>query len=142
MKGQQTIDNKKCTCQCNGINHGKALKKTSTAGNWEQIFYYKGYGLHPSKCGLKIVKETENVTVILTELTDNPGTSVTNCIEEIATQVYQQFLKDTPVEKIRWIEHYPPSGIFEETFDEVVLDWDGEKFSHPRWRRLSSPVNL
>jgi len=74
--------------------------------------------------------------VVLTELPDNTGTSVTNCVEEIATQVYHTFLKGTPIEHIRWIEHYPPRGKWEETFDEVTFDWDGETFSHPRWRRL------
>jgi hypothetical protein len=78
--------------------------------------------------------------VTLTELPDNPGTSVTNCVEEIATQVYHTFLKGTPIENIRWIEHYPPRGEWEETFDEVAFDWDGETFSNPRWRRLQEGV--
>jgi len=130
---------KRCTCQCGGRNHGKNRGKNQTplaTGDWGQVFSYLGFGLHPSRCGLKIVREGDRVTVTLTELPDNPGTSVTNCVEEIATQVYHTFLKGTPIDKIRWIEHYPPRGEWEETFDEVTFDWDGETFSHPRWRRL------
>jgi len=128
---------RKCTCRCGGRNHGKSRGNTqdSLACDWGQIFSYLGLGLYKSRCGLKIVRENDRVTVILTELPDNPGTSVTNCVEEIATQVYHRFLKGTPIDKIRWIEHYPPRGEWEETFDEVSFDWDGETFSHPRWRR-------
>lgn len=100
------------------------------------VYHYKGFHGFPSKCGVDIVKH-DTFTVILTELPDNPGTSITNMIETLATIIYHQFLNGVPVEKIIWIEHYPPSIHREETFDEVTFEWDGKYFFSPRWKRIS-----
>lgn len=43
--------------------------------------------------------------VIATELSDNPGVSVTNFAEGLATLVCRRFSIDP--EKLIWIEHYP-----------------------------------
>lgn len=106
----------------------------------DTIFYYKGFVGCKSKCGLTITKEGKKVTVILTELPSNHGTSVTNMIEDLATMIYWQFLKDVPVENIEWIEHYPPTDSLNlpETFDRVVMKWDGKQFSHPQWKRIKT----
>lgn len=45
------------------------------------------------------------VVVIATELADNPGISVTNWAEHLATQVCQRL--DLDARKLVWIEHYP-----------------------------------
>ncbi len=60
--------------------------------------------------------------VIVSELPDNPGTSVTNAIEQIAAEVidaHSLALERVPV----FVEHYPPeaTGRGEETFDLVVF---------------------
>lgn len=101
------------------------------------IIHYKGFWSCDSKCGMKIIRDDREgqVTVSLTELPDNPGTSVTNMIEQLATMVYIKFLKDTPIERITWIEHYPKTSSGE-IFDKVIMDWDGQKFSNPRWERI------
>ena len=56
-------------------------------------------------CGLHIVREGTQLVVVLTELPDNPGMSVTNAAEEIASQVRREFGLDP--DQTRWIEHYP-----------------------------------
>ena len=73
-------------------------------------FKYLGFWNCDSKCGVEIIKREDNPdspVVVLTELPDNPGTSVTNMVEDIATMVYREFLSDYDPEKIVWIEHYP-----------------------------------
>jgi hypothetical protein len=60
--------------------------------------------------------------VIVSELPDNPGTSVTNAVEQIAAEVIDAHalaLGRVPV----FVEHYPPeaTGGKEETFDLVVF---------------------
>ncbi len=60
--------------------------------------------------------------VIVSELPDNPGTSVTNAIEQIAAEVmdaHSLALERVPL----FVEHYPPeaTGRGEETFDLVVF---------------------
>lgn len=101
------------------------------------VYPYKGFHGFPSKCGIDIVKHNDTFIVILTELPDNSGTSITNIIESLATMVYYQFLNGVPIEKIIWIEHYPPSRHREETFDEVTFKWNGKYFFSPRWKRIS-----
>jgi len=74
--------------------------------------------------------------VIATELPDNPGMSITNAAEEIATQVcetyeiYPQFLT--------WIEHYlHEDSRLEETYDLVRFTWDQDHFIKPCWQRMT-----
>ena len=60
--------------------------------------------------------------VIVSELPDNPGTSVTNAIEQIAAEVmvaHRLAMGRAPV----LVEHYPPrvTGGRDETFDLVVF---------------------
>ena len=60
--------------------------------------------------------------VIVFELPDNPGTSVTNAIEQIAAEVidaHRFAMGRAPV----FVEHYPPraTGGRDETFDLVVF---------------------
>lgn len=101
-----------------------------------EIYHFKGLGRCESKCGLNIHMRDDRAVVMLTELDDNRGTSVTNYIEYIATLIYRERLNGCPVESIRWIEHYPANGDKEETFDEVFFKWDGQRFVSPQWRRI------
>jgi hypothetical protein len=61
--------------------------------------------------------------VIVSELANNPGTSVTNAIEQIAAEVMDSL---TPTRVPVFVEHYPPesTGRCEETFDLVVFAHD------------------
>ncbi len=57
---------------------------------------------------------------IISELVANPGTSVTNAIEQLAAEIIDAYdLGCVPI----FIEHYPPeaTGGGEETFDLVVF---------------------
>ena len=114
-----------------------------------QKFYYPGIFSHwESCCGLEIIeKENGMVYVIMTELGDNPGTSVTNAVENIATKVYNEYLHHVSIENIFWIEHYnkasyrcPENG--KETFDHVTLKWsfDLKRFISPDWRPCSKKI--
>ena len=102
-----------------------------------KIFHYKGYGVHPSKCGVSIIGGDDGKTVVLTELPDNPGTSVTNFAEGIATAVKHELLPDFPFYKIKWVEHYfAVKPLFPESFDRVSLTWDKDAFHNARWTSL------
>ena len=61
--------------------------------------------------------------VIVSELANNPGTSVTNAIEQIAAEVTDAL---TPTSVPVFVEHYPSesTGGSEETFDLVVFAHD------------------
>ena len=101
-------------------------------------YEYKGYHGAPSVCGLEIRALKVGTLVVVTELPDNPGTSVTNMAENLATDVCRS-RKISP-HKLLWVEHYPERGIdLPETWDEVFFDfdWTNISFFNPRWSRTS-----
>ena len=76
--------------------------------------------------------------IIVTELADNPGPSITNSIEAIA-EVIEQELLHWPLIAYRLVEHYPARGYLPETFDLVELTRAPDQISrwvNPRWTHL------
>ena len=76
-----------------------------------------------SRCRIRLYLPSEDkdaAVVICSELSNNPGTSVTKAAEVIAAEIIEHFkLPEPPV----WIEHYPKGATDgeTETFDLVVL---------------------
>ena len=90
--------------------------------------------------------------VIVSELPVNPGTSVTNAIEQIAAEIMDAHVLALGCVPI-FVEHYPPeaSGRGEETFDLVVFRhhvlWEvvrggvwHKEIGQPTWRPLGRHV--
>lgn len=95
-------------------------------GAISQEYHYEGIGQCDCVCGLQRGRnpQTGQDFIILTELPGNTGTSVTNWVEALATQVMQRFGLN-PAKTII-IEHYPERGdhvLFEETWDLVQPNW-------------------
>jgi hypothetical protein len=96
-----------------------------------------------ARCGLRILRDGSQVVVILSELRDNRGRSVTNAAEEIATQVRRKFGLDP--DQTRWIERYPERQRFRrnrdrsepDVYDEILYVWDEYRATEPEWRRLA-----
>ena len=63
-------------------------------------FDYEGYHKCESHCLIEIHKHEKCTLVIATEADDNPGTSVTNMAEHIATEVCKQY--EIPMLKTRF----------------------------------------
>jgi hypothetical protein len=93
-----------------------------------------------SFCGLSLLRTgSEGMTVVLTELSTNPGTPVSDVFDRLATHLFESqiiFLK-VPPEQIIWIENLPGDGRAEPssvnaTASQVVLEWDGKRFHSPR----------
>lgn len=86
-----------------------------------------------SKCRVRVYSPDDAArdshVVIVTELPDNPGSSVTNSAEVIAAEVMARFHLQPPVV---FVEHYPRDGGIPggESFDLVV-------FSHCEIRRIA-----
>src|SRR4051812_45083933 len=94
-------------------------------------------------CQLQVLKGERHTLVIATERNDNPGMSITNGAEELATQVVTDFSLD-PL-RTRFIEHYTPYSYEQkknphdtETYDEVIFTWQDKIASSPTWRRLQT----
>ena len=123
------------------------MKETEPAeavydGSW----HYKGYHGVKSVCYLRLYQPEESrpAIAIFTELETNPGSSITNRIEVLATMVWEflQRPENPPVV----VEHYPNRGVhnthsdrwqFPEQFDLLEFERkpDGS-FEKPRWRRV------
>ncbi len=105
-------------------------------------YYYKGFWGYDAVCDLEIFKGVDGkVFVVLTELNENTGTSVTNFYEQLATLIYKQYLSAVPKDQIVWVEHYDENSYQNtrdqhESFDIVTLTWNEklEAYQSPQWR--------
>ena len=108
----------------------------------DHYFDYAGQWDSPSKCGLKIILRKDGKTIaIATEIyRQNPGTPVTEWCAPLATLIMKE-LNCLP-EQFIFIEHTPDLRsnltFYEETFDLVSFQWNGESLTNPKWTRLSS----
>jgi len=107
--------------------------------------YIHRYKRHPkegieARCRIRVYRPDEGtVIVIATELPDNPGVSITNWAEHLATEIRDTYLKQG--EALIWIEHYPgrpsrydPSVTIKEEFDRVLMRWNGTAYEEPEWK--------
>lgn len=97
-----------------------------------------------AKCDLEIIHSPGQTTlVICTELADNPGTSVTNAAERIATRLCHKDPTIDP-EGLIWVEHYPersagPGRPLPESWDMVTFtDRADRTFRRPAWRHSTA----
>jgi hypothetical protein len=99
-----------------------------------------------SRCGLDIWNVSGQMVVMLTELPDNPGASVTNAFECIATEVLPMVVllacgESCSPESVIWIEHYARAegSPLAESWDRVRLQWNGVRYHSPErepWERM------
>ncbi|MES2464662.1 MAG: hypothetical protein V4671_29215 [Armatimonadota bacterium] len=104
------------------------------------VLRYRGYHGCPSLCRVCVYEGPDGKGIapvlVATEMESNPGTSVTNRIEVIATEIYR--LLERPQAGLTVIEHYGACRIAPERFSLVTLHWDRCKgFVSPRWRHLT-----
>lgn len=97
-----------------------------------------------SRCGLDIgeLNEEDAIAVVFSELPDNPGMSITNAIEYLASLVFADYIRKLSVARakaplnIHWYEHYPPTKRHDGVLSRVVFrgfDWKTMAFSYPDW---------
>ena len=101
-------------------------------------YHYKEFRGCDSCCDIEVHRRGDGKYVfVATELHDNPGTSVTNFAEHLATAMRRQYgLKP---DEVIWIEHYPEAkNRRKEDFDLVrFLGMEGESFRTPVWTRIT-----
>ena len=103
-------------------------------------YEYLGYGQQMAYCDLEVYDLADGHTLaIVTELDDNPGTSITNRAEGIFTQLMQVFNLDKP-EKLVQIEHYRKDSVLPEHWHRVTCasyDPGLKQYLNPEWEPLS-----
>lgn len=108
----------------------------------DMVLKFMGYGMHPSKCRIRVYDEPVHTVVIASDLGSGSGTSVTNAAEDIASKVCSVY--DINPQRMTWVEHYPRRGEYPDTFDLVEFtilprtQWQGGKVvSSPSWSPLT-----
>jgi hypothetical protein len=106
----------------------------------DQIYRYRSLAAQrQGYCRLRIYKRRNgSQTVLLTEVSNNPGQSITAASDVIATGLVKRYRLD-PATTL-WIEHWPAEASDkpgEEAYSSVKYTWTGGVASDPRWRRLS-----
>ncbi len=130
------------------------MKKEDRIYEWKG--FGDGFGKWDSKCRIRIYENDDAQIVVATELSDNTGTSITNCCEIIAGKILADFGLD--FRKFVWIEHNVSQdidrGIYEkksqadfETFDLLGFEIEARpnpltpnipkaRFVKPQWKRI------
>lgn len=96
-------------------------------------FDYHGHYNCRSVCGIQVLKidNSQKVMILATELKNNPGTSITNAAENVATEVMRML--NMQYDNMIWIEHYENENE-EDTFDYVRFECGSrDSLSNPEW---------
>ena len=95
-------------------------------------------------CHVRIFdRKPESPVVVLTEIADNPGASVTNASEYIATELRQRHSLLRSTDPI-WIEHYngesyTPGLFAPDRFGIITFNYSPDKgYRSPEWRPLAA----
>jgi hypothetical protein len=135
IQSGHTIGFRSCSPKCN--RRGQPVPPEH-----DFIHYFKK---HPesevvAKCRVRIYRPPSGaVVVIATELPDNPGVSITNWAEHLATHFRRLYAQQG--EAFIWIEHYSgrcsrydPDVVIKEEFDRVLMRWTGREYVEPDWK--------
>ncbi|BBO85189.1 hypothetical protein [Desulfosarcina ovata] len=131
---------------------------------FDDIFHWNGYGgkfnLAAGRCRLRLfdLSKDESQTVaqlkpIIAVVSDLPGdclsapkkVSLRACISHVATTIVHRFKVDH--QRMVLIEYYPrktygkdAEKFIPEKYDQVDLQWHGDKALFPNWRPLQAPL--
>lgn len=109
---------------------------------YQNKFIYNEIGDIDTDYELIILPEINgNVIVVITALEGNSDISIANFYERIATQVYEEYLQDTNVNNIIWIEQIIHQTS-EKAFFQVKLIWDEKSkiFHSPQWSSCDEEI--
>ena len=105
----------------------------------DQIYRYRSLAAQrQGYCRLRIYARGSGHVVLLTEVANNPGQSITAASEVIATGLVKRFHLDPAT--TFWLEHWPADANYTLTQDAFALvkyTWCDGKASNPQWRHLS-----
>lgn len=96
------------------------------------LHYFKGFGIHPSHCYVKIFYDDGENFILFEDIDD--GTSVTNASEQLASEIVNEY--GFHPGDCRFFETYRQYDY--ETFDEITYHWEsndkGHVASNPSWK--------
>ena len=108
----------------------------------DTIHHYQNPALQTDDgfCRLRIYGANVGTVIVLSELAENLGVSVTNAAAALATEIARIYQLDP--DTTFWIEHYGAfsykDGDCDETFDLVTFTWRNRTASNVQWKRLTA----
>ncbi len=100
----------------------------------DEIYEYLGYFNSEAFCKVRVFYGLNDI-VIIEELRENTGTSITNMIEVLATQLLDKY--NLSCGSVTWLEYYGYcTGDIGESWSIVTFDWDGVQYKHPQWKHI------
>ena len=113
---------------------------------YDDHFHFRDDNGNQALCRLQVYRNPngapEQALVLATELAANPGQSITNTYETLATFVTAVF--GLRADHTLWVEHYNTDSYTGKPMEHeqgdryclVQMHWDGERFSTPRFAPL------
>lgn len=116
-----------------------SIHRNELIHEYVEKYTYPGYHAHDSWCHLGIIGTAKLVLVVMTEAADNPGTSITNRSEHIASLIVNENGYDLIPGHCIFVEHYQPRphGLKLPEYRIVTYDWRGRTASTPEWTDLT-----
>jgi hypothetical protein len=100
----------------------------------EYILIYPGFARSPGWCHVIADREAGTRSVLVGDLSDNPGTSVINATEQIAALISEHLFDGAEPSEFAMFE-YEPRGTRDLAATFLRVDWHGQPgtFSMPTW---------
>ncbi len=97
-----------------------------------------------SLSGLTLMRHPDGrYLVVVSELAENPGTSITNDPEAVIAHVLKTYLEGVEPARMLFLEHYRDSlsystgsGQQDDRFDQWLVQWSGGVARHVSWRSV------
>jgi hypothetical protein len=105
----------------------------------DQIYRYRSLAAQrQGYCRLRIYARGSSHVVLLTEVPNNPGQSITAASEVIATGLVKRYRLD-PAHTF-WLEHWPADNndtLTQDAYASVKYTWQDGLATDPHWRQLT-----
>lgn len=103
-------------------------------------FPYKGYFECESFCKVEIAGSNHHALVVMTELKNNPGTSITNRSEMIAEEIVNRYGLEPG--RCIFVEHYDQNSYnggrkSDVHWSIVTYDWQYKRAGRPEWKYIT-----
>lgn len=104
-------------------------------------FPYIGYFEAESFCKVEIVGTNHHALIVMTELKNNPGTSITNRSERIAEEIVHRYGLEPG--RCVFVEHYNEHSYnggrkSDVHWSIVTYNWQNKRASVPEWKYITT----
>ena len=107
--------------------------------NEPEFFAYKvDYGADGVCLIERIDLPDGRIVIACIEAAGNPGTSITNCVEELCFQVCERF--EIPANQLVWLEHYDDDEEQEWSMVTFTQTPPDGQFGNPTWIEMTSEL--